>query len=220
MGPLVLVCGLWVWAWLLSVHHEHEARDDMKDLVAETRSRLTRDAADGTLLGTEIDRDVVAGPYRPARVDVLRSGHTVTLTGRFTGTGPGFLAPTEATGCYRFRAAPPSVSVRQVPDRVCLDLPYVPFRPPAQVADDVVVELRAALARGGVDAAARADVWSTYGIRIARRETGKGRLTTVAWLMKQGVPSQGDCYAFRAQEKPASITAKRLTPQACYRAPS
>ncbi|MEU5596734.1 hypothetical protein [Streptomyces sp. NPDC020298] len=209
---LLLVCGFWVWVARAPRHNESVARDDMRKSVAASTARLKASAADGVLLGTEIDRDVAGAPVRPLPADVRRRGRTVTVTARFMGVGPGFMGSTEVTGCYRFRIVPPEVSVREVPAAACRDLRH-DRRPAVEIARDVVAELREALADGGPEAVGRAAVWQTPGIRIQDQETVGGRSTVLAWV---GTGTAGsDCYAFAVDT--VTVTAKEQSHNGCYR---
>jgi hypothetical protein len=215
---LVAVVGVMAWIGTSGWRYDNQARDDLEQSVERMRTALERAAADGALLGTEIDRAVVG--YNKPHAEVRRQGRTVTVTVRLsTFVGAWFVGSGDADGCYRFTAVPsagsPSVSVREEPARSCLDRVRRPYRKPAEVADDVVVELRAAVARGGVEGAGAAQVWRTAGIRIEDIETEGGRLTTLAWLDGGTGPLGKDCYEFRVTM--SSVTAKKLQPEGCYR---
>ncbi|TLS44633.1 hypothetical protein FE633_18855 [Streptomyces montanus] len=215
---LVVVVGVMAWIGTSGWRYGNQARDDLKESVDRTRAALARAAADGVLLGTEIDRAVVG--YAKPHPEVRRQARTVTVTVRLSAfVGAGFVGSGDADGCYRFEAVPsagsPSVSVREVPARSCLDRSPWPYRKPTEVADDVIVELRAAVARGGVEGAGTAQVWKTSGIRIQDTETASGRLTTLAWLDGGTGPGGKDCYEFRVTT--FSVTAKQLKPDGCYR---
>lgn len=216
---LVVVCGFWLWLVLAPIHHRHEARDAMEDSVARSRAALEHSAADGELLGTEIQRDLTTGaPSLPNRMGVQRRGDAVTVTARFTGTAPGFITPTRVDGCYRFRVVPPHVSVRSVSEDECLEAGDM-TPSPAQVADDVVGELRAALAHGGLDAVQRAEVWKTYGIDVTARRGEQGRLTQRALLRGVGGTAGAECYEFRVRAEPPSVTARTVPRADCSRLP-
>lgn len=217
---LVAVVGVVAWIGTSGWRYDSQARDDLEQSVERMRTALERAAADGALLGTEIDRAVVG--YNKPHAEVRRQGRTATVTVRLsTFVGAWFVGSGDADGCYRFTAVPsagsPSVSVREVPARSCLDRVRRPYRKPAEVADDVVVELRAEVARGGVEGAGAAQVWRTAGIRIEDTETGtgSGRLTALVWLDGGTGPGGKDCYEFRAAR--SSVTAKKLCPDGCYR---
>jgi hypothetical protein len=215
MTILVLIALLWggFWWWFAEASdaNEAEARTSLSTAVESARARLAASAADGTLLGTEIDRAL-----GKSRSETRRQGRSVTITAALHGSGPGWLAGgTTASGCYRFRAEPRAVSVREVPYDTCTRLPFVPYRPPDAVAHDVVAELRAALADGGLDAVRAALVWRTHGIGIQDQETVRGQLTALVWLSRDA--GNKDCYEFRVRAKPASVTDRKLTDQGCYR---
>ncbi|MEU5534445.1 hypothetical protein [Streptomyces sp. NPDC020362] len=212
---LVMVCGLWVWLWLTPRRWEGEARDDMEKHVAEARSQLADSAADGSLLGTEIERDVHTGPMS-GPVAVRRQGGTVTVTALLAGFGPGFMNQTLTTGCYRFRVVPPRVTAAtRVPGSACGGRTRAAYRPSAEVADDVVTEVRAALAHGGLDAADRAEVWQTRGIDVVRKELSKGRLTVTVRLLTGLGGYTADCYTFDVRQDPPSVTARKQAPGRC-----
>jgi hypothetical protein len=215
---LVLVLSGMAWLWISGRQDQDAAHDRLKQSVELTRTRLLRAAADGTLLGTEIDR-AVAGTGKP-RADVRRHGRQVTVTALFMGMGGGFGGRTE-TGCYRLEAVPaadpPTVSAHELPAASCRDRPATSYRDPAAVAADVVAELRAAVARGGLTAVEHAPVWQTYGIARTGQETKDGRLTTLV-LLSKGLGSQNrDCYEFRAGRKPVTVTSRKLEPDGCFR---
>ncbi|NGO06359.1 hypothetical protein G5C60_01340 [Streptomyces sp. HC44] len=215
---LVVVIGVMAWIGTRGWRYENQARDDLKASVDRTRAALARAAADGILLGTEIDRAVVG--FTKSRPEVRRQARTVTVTMRLSASvGAWFVGAGDAAGCYRFETVPsagsPSVSVREVPERTCLDRSPWPDRKPAEVADDVVVELRAAVARDGVEGAGTAHVWQTSGIRIEDRETVSGQLTTLAWLHGGTGFGSKVCYEFRVTQ--SSVTAELLKPDGCYR---
>lgn len=212
---LVVVCGVWVWIATAPGRYEDQARDDMEDAVAASKDRLTQAAADGTLLGTEIDRSVrsmnKAVPY------VRRDGQHVTVTAELMGLGPSlFVGGTQVTGCYRFEVDRRSVSADEVSRERCRDLPVQRFRKPAEVAADVVVELRSALDRGGLTEVQGAQVWETVGVEVEDQEVAAGRLTALVWLSAE---DGGDevCYEFRATEKPRNVTADKLKTDGCHR---
>ncbi|MFD3929146.1 hypothetical protein [Streptomyces sp. NPDC058614] len=212
---LVLVCGVWVWLATAPDRNEDQARDNMEKSVAASKDRLTRAAADGTLLGTEIDRSVRS--MNKSSAYVSREAQRVTVTAELMGQGPGmFVGGTYVTGCYRFEVVGRSVTADEVSGDSCRDLPVYRFRKPAEVAADVVVELRSALAQGGLTAVQGAEVWGTGGVEVEDQETEGGRLTALVWLSEE---DGGDevCYEFRAQEKPRTVTSKKLQPEGCYR---
>ncbi|MGW7545338.1 hypothetical protein ACWGKQ_30145 [Streptomyces sp. NPDC054770] len=220
VAALLVVVGAWVWGGVLGHHYRNQARARMRNAVAGAESRLRTSAADGTLLRTEIDRDVpgpaTAGdaPMKGGTKGVRRQGRTVTVTAEFMGIAPAVvMGTTEATGCYAFQVRPPAVSVRHLPDADCRDLPYQSWRPPAEVAADLVAELRAAVARGGPGAASTAEVWRTPGVTPTARKVTGDLLTARALLSRNGV-SGPDCYEFRA--RPGSVTAGKRPRQACY----
>ncbi|MFD3582213.1 hypothetical protein [Streptomyces sp. NPDC058683] len=216
VAALLVVCGCWVWVGAIApAHYRQQARDAMRTSAAETAIRLRKSAADGTLLGTEIDRDVISGgPTTSGAKGVYRQGRTVTVIAEFTGIAPAaIMGTTEVTGCYEFDVRPPAVSMRGVSDQSCRDLAAQVYRPPAEVAADVVAELRAAFGRGGPAAASDAEVWSTRGIRLTARKTAGGLLTARALLLRAGAAGP-DCYEFRARA--GSVTARKLSRQACY----
>ncbi|WP_369231713.1 hypothetical protein AB5J56_08780 [Streptomyces sp. R21] len=216
MAALVLVIGAVVWLGTAPGRWQDQARDNMMQGVAASKNRLVRASADGTLLGTEIQRAVRT--TGKGAVDIRRQGSRVTVTAEFMGMGPGLGGSGEATGCYRFDIVPPSVSAHEISEKVCRDRPYAPvFRSPAEVAQDVVAELRAALSRDGLTGVQDAEVWQTYGIDIQDRETKSGQLVTLAWLLKGPSLRGRVCYEFRVQDKPRTVTAKKLTQDGCYR---
>ncbi|WP_326727564.1 hypothetical protein [Streptomyces phaeochromogenes] len=185
-----------------------KARDQVEAGAERAEVELTGAAEDGTLLGTEISRAVRGG-------EVRRQGREVTVTGSFIGRVNGwYVGGISAIDCYRFRIVPPAAAVREVVEEGCGYALKATRRDPAAVADDVVVELRSAVARGGVTAASTAQVWQTPGITVEDTETEGGRLTRLAWLVG-GTGQQGKgCYEFRAAK--SSVTAKRLKPEGCY----
>ncbi|WP_153537725.1 hypothetical protein [Streptomyces sp. RB17] len=212
---LLVVSGVWLWLWLAPRHWEHEARDQMEKQAAETRARLADSAADGVLLGTEIDRDVHPGPMA-ARAQVRRHGGTVTVTALLAGLGPGFMGPTQTTGCYRFRVVAHRVTTAHVPDEACGGRTPTAYRPPAEVADDVITEARAALDEGGLDAVRVAAVWRTPGIDVVRMEFPTGQLIVTARLRHDvGVSLATYCYSFRVRQHPPSVAARNLAPSRC-----
>ncbi|WP_406356830.1 hypothetical protein [Streptomyces sp. NBC_00658] len=212
---LVLVGGVVVWVMTAPGRYEDQAQDNLESSAAVAKDRLTQAAADGTLLGTEIDRSVRS--MNKAAAYVRREGQRVTVTAELMGQGPGmFVGGTYVTGCYRFEVVARSVTADEVSRDSCRDLPAYRFRKPAEVAADVVVELRSALARGGLAAVQGAEVWGTAGVEVEDQETEGGRLTALVWLSEE---DGGDevCYEFRAQGKPRTVTAKKLQPDGCYR---
>ncbi|MDN0198519.1 hypothetical protein [Streptomyces sp. S.PNR 29] len=215
MTILVLIVllwgGLWWWFAETSDANEAEARASLRTAVESARARLADSAADGTLLGTEIDRVLGKTPS-----ETRRQGRGVTITAALHGAGPGWLAGgTTASGCYRFRAEPPAVRVREVPYDACTRLPSAPYRAPETVARDITAELRAALTDGGLDAVRAAPVWRTRGVGIQNQETDRGHLTALVWLSRNA--GDKDCYEFRVRVRPASVTDRKLTDQGCYR---
>ncbi|MET8806296.1 hypothetical protein [Streptomyces sp. NPDC004546] len=212
---LLAVSGVWVWLSLAPRHWEHEARDQMEKQMAETRARLADSAADGVLLGTEIDRDVHTAPMAgPAHV--RRQSGTVTVTALLAGFGPGLMGQTQTTGCYRFRVVPPRVTAARISGGACGGRAPAAHRRPAEVADDVAAEARATLDKGGLDAVRTAEVWRTPGIDVVRMQFPKGRLiVTVRLLNRTGASSTAPCYAFRVRQDPPSATAQRLAPSHC-----
>ncbi|MER6069995.1 hypothetical protein ABT187_14345 [Streptomyces sp. NPDC001817] len=211
---LLAVGGVLVWLWLAPRHWEHEARDQMEKQAAETRARLADSAADGVLLGTEIDRDLHTAPMEGS-VQVRRQGGTVTVTAPLAGFGPGFMGPTRTTGCYRFRVVPPHVTAVRTSDGACGGWRHAVHRPAGEVADDVVAEVRVALGKGGLDAVRTAEVWRTPGIDVVRMESPKGRLTVTVRLLTGVGPSKAPCYAFRVQQDPPSVAPQKLAPGRC-----
>jgi hypothetical protein len=147
----------------------------------------------------------------------------VTVTVYYTGFVGGWLGPSgDDSGCYRFAVVPaaalPPVSVRELPEEECA-FRMEPFhrRPPADVAEDVTAELRAAVAEGGPEAAAEDDVWRTDGVHIETTEIRDGELTALAWLFGEAGSRGRSCYEFRASDKPVTGTAKKLNEDGCYR---
>ncbi|MGA6222977.1 hypothetical protein ACPESV_21910 [Streptomyces umbrinus] len=187
---------------------EDKARDQVEVGAERAEAELSRAAEDGTLLGTEISRAVRGG-------EVRRQGREVTVTGSFVGQVNGwYVGGISASDCYRFKVVPSAAAVREVVEEGCSYALKVTRRDPAAVADDVVVELRSAVARGGVAAAGTAQVWQTPGVTVEDTETEGGRLTSLVRL-DGGTAQQGkDCYEFKASE--SSVTAKRLKPEGCY----
>ncbi|MFF4349136.1 hypothetical protein [Streptomyces sp. NPDC001530] len=213
----LVLFGVW-WVGTAPGRADARARDEVEEAVDGSRDRLSRAASDGSLLGTEIDRLVPNG-YRKVGPEVERHDRRVTITTEITYTEDGWFGGS-ATGCYRFEVVPassvPPVSVHELPEARC-DLPRAqdPGRLPAAVAADVVVELRAALAEGGLAAVQSAPVWATRGIDIEDQETEEGQLTDLVWL-SAGL-NEKVCYEFRTKETPGTVTAERLTPDGCYR---
>jgi len=185
-----------------------KARDQAEAGAERAEAELSRAAEDGTLLGTEISRAVQGG-------EVRRQGREVTVTGSFIGQVNGwYVGGISASDCYRFKIVPPAAAVREVVEEGCGYALKATRRDPAAVADDVVVELRSAVARGGVAAAGTAQVWQTPGITVEDTETEGGRLTSLV-LLDGSIGQQGKvCYEFKASE--SSVTAKRLKPEGCY----
>lgn len=223
---LVLVLfGMW-WLSTASGRADGRARERMKESVEQTRDLLSRAASDGSLLGTEIDRSTRGGNGKASAAEVRRHGRRVTVTESFAIVGGGWYGGS-ASGCYRFdlvpASSPPPVSVHELPKAVCRDRSATTgYRDPAAVAADVVVELRAAVTRGGLTGVQNASVWQTGGIVRTGQETKRGQLITLA-LLSRGpggvvkVPADRDCYEFRAGEKPVTVTTRKLGPDGCDR---
>ncbi|MER5526527.1 hypothetical protein ABT075_18320 [Streptomyces sp. NPDC002677] len=223
VGALLVVIGFWVWIGAVGpAYYRQQARADLRASAAEAGARLRKSAADGTLFGTEIDRDRIAPVTK-----VRRQGRSVTVTARFTGGAPAVIwGRTETTGCYEFRVRPPAVSVHRLSDGGCGDLPSYPsqysdgayalrrtYRPSAEVAADVVGELRAAYAQGSAAAVYGAAVWQTPGIRFLGGVQGADVATVRAWLSTGSDADARDCYEFDA--RPGSLTAEKLARHAC-----
>ncbi|PBC59894.1 hypothetical protein BKI49_31200 [Streptomyces sp. Tue6028] len=206
--------------WRLSTapgRADDRARHMMQESVDRSRDRLSRAAGDGALLGTEIDRSLGVG--RGDEPEVRRRGRRVTVTSRFAHQGSGWYAA-PVHGCYRFEvvpaSAPPPVSVHELPYAACGEpVPPPAPRSPAAVAADVVVELRAALARDGFLAVQRAEVWQTYGIHLADQKVTDGRLTDLV-LLDAGTNEQV-CYEFRARRDTDTVTSEQSTVDDCRR---
>ncbi|MGW0823243.1 hypothetical protein [Streptomyces sp. NPDC002845] len=216
---LVLVVGSLVWMRIEDGQADDEAHDQVTSSVNGTRDRLSDAAGDGALLGTEIERAVRT--LGKSRSDVRRDGRRVTVTAPFMGqVGGGFGPSGHAAGCYRFEVvpadAPPPVSVREVPSEACRFSSRRLYRDPADVVEDITVELRAAVAGGGTEAAAGAPVWGTWGVGIQATDTEGGRFTALAWLSGGTGPQGKDCYEFRVRA-PRAVTAEKLEPDGCYR---
>jgi hypothetical protein len=211
---LLVVCGLWVGLAVAGHRGESEAHGAMARQAALTRSRLAGSARDGVLLGTEIDRDVrtgrVLGPVR-----VRRQGGTVTVTARLEGFGPGAMGRTEATGCYRFRIVAVRATSARVPDTSCAAPASALYRPPGQVADDVVAEVRAALGKGGVEAVRVAPVWRTPGIDVVNVESSPGKLDVTFRLLEPGVSLRSQCYVVDVRQAPSSVALRKPAAGRC-----
>lgn len=213
---LVLVVAVMVSFWLDGRRDEAAARNQLAAEVDRARDGLARAAADGALLGTEIERIVLKG----GRGEVRREGRRVTVTAHFTGfVGSSFSGAAEH-GCYRFQVVPaagrPLVSVRQVPYNVCTFPRGAPYRDPAAVAEDVTAELRTAVREGGAEGARTADVWRTSVVRVEGSEVEGDRLVALVWLSGGDEPETRDCYEFRARSEPGTVTARKLEPDGCY----
>ncbi|MFI6334033.1 hypothetical protein [Streptomyces sp. NPDC050535] len=217
MLALVLVIGVMVSVRITDSRAENDAQDQLATAVDGTSAELARAAGDGVLLDTEILR-AVRSVNKPDS-EIRRDGRRVTVTARFVGfVGGGFFGSAQADGCYRFEVVPagtePSVSVREVSQRVCSARSSAPGRDAVAVAEDVVAELRTAVMSGGAESARSAAVWETPGIDLEGAEAENGRLTAVAWL-SGGTDSMGrDCYEFHAGKK--SATAEKVEPEGCY----
>lgn len=209
--------------WLKDRQAEEQAEDEVTAAVQQMRWRLSREAEDGSLLGTEIQRAVEDKGQVQGRSEVRRDGRRVTVTVYYTGFVGGWLGPSgDDSGCYRFAVVPaaalPPVSVSELPEEECgFRTEPVRRRPPADVVEDVTAELRAAVAEGGPEAAAEDDVWRTDGVRIETTEIRDGQLTVLAWLYGEDGIRSKDCYEFRASDKPVTVTAKKLNEDECYR---
>ncbi|MFD9193409.1 hypothetical protein ACFWCA_35050 [Streptomyces phaeochromogenes] len=219
---LVIVVGVLVSIWNTGREAGAEARDQVTESVEGARDRLAKAAADGVLLDTEIQRAVL-NIGRTGEAIERRDGR-VTVTARFIGMVNGILiGGAHADGCYRFRivlaVSPPSVDVRELPYRACSFRSGKLYREPAAVADDIVIELRTALAEGGVESARTADVWKTMGVKVQETEFRGGQLVAHVWLSGGTGPQGEDCYEFRAKAKakPGAVDAKKLKPDGCYR---
>ncbi|WP_405957339.1 hypothetical protein [Streptomyces phaeochromogenes] len=217
---LVIVVGVLVSIWNTGREAGAEARDQVTESVEGARDRLAKAAADGVLLDTEIQRAVLnIGKTGEA---IERRDGRVTVTARFVGQVNGILiGGAHDDGCYRFRivpsVSPPSVGVRELPDKACWFRSGRPYREPAVVAEDVTAELRTAVAEGGPEGAQSAEVWKTQGIEVEDTETRDGQLVALVWLSGGTGPQGEDCYEFRAKAKPAAVNAKKLKPDGCYR---
>ncbi|MEU1195324.1 hypothetical protein ABZ446_03770 [Streptomyces sp. NPDC005813] len=219
MTALVLVL---FGMWRLSTapgRADDRARHTMEESVDRSRDRLSRAAGDGALLGTEIDRTLGTGNGRADAPEVRRRGRRVTVTARFAQQGSGWFAGS-TRGCYRFEvvpaSAPPPVSVHELPYTACRE-PVSPPAPrsPAAVAADVVVELRAALARGGFMAVQTAEVWQTYGVHLVDQKVADGQLSDLV-LLSAGANEQV-CYEFRARRETDTVTSEQSTMDDCRR---
>lgn len=217
---LVIVVGVLVSIWNTGREAGAEARDQVTESVEGARDRLAKAAADGVLLDTEIQRAVLnIGKTGEA---IERRDGRVTVTARFVGQVNGILiGGAHDDGCYRFRivpsVSPPSVGVRELPDKACWFRSGRPYREPAVVAEDVTAELRTAVAEGGPEGAQSAEVWKTQGIEVEDTEIRDGQLVALVWLSGGTGPQGEDCYEFRAKAKPAAVNAKKLKSDGCYR---
>ncbi|MEU9449671.1 hypothetical protein [Streptomyces sp. NPDC048277] len=211
---LLMVVGAWAWFGAIGpAHYRSQARADLRASVAGSVSRLRKSAADGTLLYTEIDQDMLGAPYRP-HAWVRRQGSTVIVTAWVTGVAPAvFFGDTEVSGCYEFRVRPPAVSVRQLSDKGCAGASEETSRLSAEEAADVVAALRSAYAHGGPEAAYDDPVWRSRGVEPTRKYAETGRLVVDAWLMTNEWPLGRDCYEFRARA--GSVTARKLASGTC-----
>ncbi|MFF6994722.1 hypothetical protein ACFY93_07125 [Streptomyces sp. NPDC008313] len=218
VSALVLVVGVIVSVTVSLRTGEGRADDRMRDQVREharhTRDELARGAADGRLLDTEIDR-AAGGQWKRSAADVRGRGRHITLTVSFREAGGGWFGG-QASGCYRYEVDSRAVSFDSIPEETCRALPPPRRRAPEAVAADVVVELRAALKRGGPDGARSAPVWTTPGIDVEDSEVTEGGLTVLAWLDDAG-PGVRVCYGFRARTSTRTVTAERLKPGGCHR---
>lgn len=210
--------------WLKDRQAEEQAEDEVTAAVQQTRRLLSREAEDGSLLGTEIQRAVVSQQRQvKVRSEVRRDGRRVTVTVYYTGFAGGWFGPSgDDSGCYRFAVVPaaalPPVSVRELPEEECgFRTEPRRRRPSADVVEDVTAELRTAVAEGGPEAAAEDDVWRTDGVRIETTEIRDGQLTVLAWLFGEDGIRSKYCYEFRASDKPVTVTAKTLDEAGCYR---
>ncbi|WP_406471653.1 hypothetical protein [Streptomyces sp. NBC_01615] len=221
MTALVLVLlGMWRLS-TASGRADGRARERMKESVEQTRDLLSQAASDGSLLGTEIDRSTRGGNGKASAAEVQRHGRRVTVTEPFAIVEGGWYSGS-ASGCYRFdlvpASSPPPVSVHELSDALCRDRSATTrYRDPAAVAADVVVELRAAVTRGGLTGVQNASVWQTGGIVRTGQETKHGQLITLALLSRGLGPADRDCYEFRAGEKPVTVTTRKLGPDGCDR---
>ncbi|MFH8462499.1 hypothetical protein [Streptomyces sp. NPDC017991] len=219
---LALVCVVVVMVsfWNTGREAEVDARDQVREAADGARARLARSAADGVLLDTEIRR-AVRNMSKRTPLTERRAGR-VTVTARFLGMVNVGFGGTHATGCYRFEVVPatadPSVGVRELPEKACLVRSDRLYREPAAVSEDIVTELRTAVAAGGPEGARSAEVWSTLGVELADSEIRGGQLIAPVWL-SGGVGPQGrDCFEFRAErERRVDVSAEKLEPDGCYR---
>ncbi|MPY60891.1 hypothetical protein FNH08_28230 [Streptomyces spongiae] len=220
---LVLVVSAMVSIQVADRKAEREARGQVASSVALTRDGLTRAAADGDLVDTEIRRAVAGG--QKSGGEIRRDGRRVTVTVRYYGfAGVMFGASGDARGCYRFEVVPaaraPSVSMREVPYDACRYASRLLASAPADVAEDVSAELRTAVATGGVGGARTADVWRTPGVRVQDIELTGGRLVALVWLSGAGRkgPAVEDCYEFRVtRDADDAVSVRKLKPDGCYR---
>ncbi|PSM44721.1 hypothetical protein C6Y14_00855 [Streptomyces dioscori] len=219
---LALVCVVVVMVsfWNTGREADAEARDQVEEAVDNTRARLARSAADGVLLDTEIQRAV--RNFNKTTPLTERRERRVTVTARFAGMVNVGFGGTHADGCYRFDVVPatavPSVAVRELPGKDCLVRSDRSFREPSAVAEDIVAELRTAMASGGPEAARTAEVWSTLGVELADSEIRSGQLIALVRLSGSVGPQGEDCFEFRARRaQPAAVTVKKLKPDGCHR---
>ncbi|MEW2401297.1 hypothetical protein [Streptomyces sp. NPDC046862] len=219
---LVLVVGAVVSLKLDDRKAERDARDQLASTVDGTRAGLSRAAADGVLVDTEIRRAVTT--WLKSSGEIRRDGRRVTVTARFAVVvGGGFAVSGDADGCFRFEVVPavgqPPVSVREMPYKACGYETWRLRRDPADVADDVVAELRAAVTTNGAEGARTADVWTTPGIEVEDTEWEGGRFTALVWLSGAGREGRAveDCYEFRVRSDLDAVFAKKLEPDGCYR---
>ncbi|MBV1941113.1 hypothetical protein KUF83_31795 [Streptomyces sp. BV286] len=221
MLALVIVVGVMVSVWNTGREARAEARDQVTGAAEGARDRLAKAAADGVLLDTEIQRAVVG--VEKSTESIERRGGRVTITTRFVGVVPGMLiGGAHDEGCYRFEvvpaANPPKVEVRELPYEACSFPPGKPSPPrPADVADDIAVEVRTALADGGVERVRTAEVWKTRGVEVQETETSGGQHVAHVWLRGGTGPEGRDCYEFRAREDSGTVDVKKLKPDGCYR---
>lgn len=188
MTALVLVLfGMWRLS-TASGRADGRARERMKESVEQTRDLLSQAASDGSLLGTEIDRSTRGGNGKASAAEAQRHGRRVTVTEPFAIVEGGWYSGS-ASGCYRFdlvpASSPPPVSVHELSDALCRDRSATTrYRDPRRGRRDVVVELRAAVTRGGLTGVQNASVWQTGGIVRTGQETKHGQLITLALLSR------------------------------------